>query len=123
MSCIWLHMLRGRIFRNHGFHICAKMELKEIYEHYRPLFEDFILREYNPPEDLEFAESILIQGTLDYGTTVDKKYPEKFSEYCLQFSKIQSSNYPAIIKNRKYILQLISDVHSHYVFPEIYLDF
>jgi len=66
---------------------------------------------------------MLIHGVLDLGTTVDRKFPDDFAKYRKQTSKIKPKRYIAIAENRKYILHLISDVHSHYVFPEIYLDF
>lgn len=105
------------------FRFCAKLGLRATYDRFRPLFDDFVLREFSPPDDVALAESMLIHGVLDLGTTVDNDFPDDFAEYCEQTSRIEAKRYITIAKNRKYILQLISDAHSHYVFPERHLDF
>jgi len=38
------------------FRFCAKLGLQAIYDRFRPLFDDFILREYSPPDDITLAE-------------------------------------------------------------------
>ena len=103
------------------FRFCAKLGSQRIYDHYRVLLNDFSLLEFIPPDDDELAESELIQGILKHGTTIEKKFDEKFKDYCRQVSKIAFKRYSPIKKDRTYVLQMITDIHLHYVFPEIYL--
>jgi hypothetical protein len=105
------------------FRFCCKLGFKDIYDKFMPLFDDFVLREFIPSDDDFVAESMLINGVMNHGTTIDRDYPETFVEFCNQESQFEPKLYSPIRRNRKYILQLISDVHSHYVFPEVYLDF
>lgn len=107
------------------FRFCAKLDAQKIYELYRTLFSDisFRLLEFVPPNDVALAESELIHGSLKHGTTFEKTFPRNFKEYCKQVSQIPLKKYSPIERKRPYILQMITDVHAHYVFPEIYLTF
>jgi hypothetical protein len=105
------------------FTFCAKLGAQKTYNRYRVLFSDFTLLEYIPPDDLALAESELIQGIPEHGTTIEKKFPNNFRDFCQQVSQMPFKKYSPIEKNRPYVLQMMSDVHLHHVFPEIYLNF
>lgn len=103
------------------FRFCAKLGAQKIYDRYRALFNDFRLLEFIPPDGVALAESELIQGILKHGNTIEKRFPRNFKDYCEQVFQTTLKRYSPIEKNRTYILQMITDVHLHYVFPEIYL--
>ena len=105
------------------FRFCAKLGAQKIYDRYSASFDDFRLFEFVPPDEVALAESELAQGILEHGTTIQKRFPPNFKDYCDQVSQITFKRYSPIEKNRPYILQMITDVHLHYVFPEIYLNF
>mgnify|MGYP000654455399 CR=1 FL=1 len=104
------------------FRFCAKLGFRKIYDHYRPLFGDFRLLEYLPPDNIALAESELTHGVLEHGTIVEKDFPSDFEKYRIQVSRILLRDYVPIKKNRPYVLQLITDAYLDYVFPEIYLN-
>lgn len=104
------------------FKFCAKIGLRNIYEHYRVLFNDFRLLEFIPPDDIDLAESEIFQNKISHGATIRKYYPD-FDNYCGEINSIGFKKYSPIDKGRSYVLQLITDVYLHYVFPEIYLTF
>ena len=104
------------------FRFCAKLGSQETYDRYRVLFDDFRLLEFIPPDDDALAESELIQGILRHGTIIEKRFQDSFKDYREQVSKITLKRYSPIEKNRPYVLQMITDIHLHYVFPEIYLN-
>lgn len=105
------------------FRFCAKLGAQKIYNRYRVFFNDFRLLEFVPPDDVALAESELIQGILKHGTTIEKRFPHNFKDYREQVFQINLKRYSPIEKNRPYVLQMITDIHLHYVFPEIYLNF
>jgi len=105
------------------FRFCAKLGAKKIYDRYRVILEDFRFLEFFPPEDIAIAESEFIEGNLEHGTLIERKFPQKFDDYCVKVCNIPLNKFSPIVQNRPYILQMITDVHLHYVFPEIYLDF
>jgi hypothetical protein len=105
------------------FRFLAKIKNAQVYSLYRILFKDFCLLEYLPSENIEIAEAELFSGNLDHGKTIQKVLPSDFEEFCRQTSEIQMKTYSPIENDRSYILQIVSDVHLQYVFPEIYLDF
>jgi len=105
------------------FRFCAKLDYRKCYDHYRPLFGDFRLFEFLPPDDITLAESELTNGVLKHGTTVEKDFPRDFEEYCTQVAKIPLKDYVTVKIMRRYVLQLITDTYLHYDFPEIYLTF
>jgi hypothetical protein len=105
------------------FRFCAKINKKEIYNKYRVVFEEFKLFEYLPPKNTKRAELEFLNGRLVSGSTILKALPSDFSRFSIQTANIKMKKYTPIKNNRPYILQLISDVHGDYVFPEIYLDF
>jgi hypothetical protein len=105
------------------FQFCYKLNLPAVYEKYSKMFYDFRLLEFLPPADAAIAEAELAKGNLINGTEVERKFPRIFKEYCNQVSKLAFKTYSPIAKNRRYVLQMISDIHQQYVFPEIYLDF
>lgn len=105
------------------FRFCAKIRNNQIYDQYRILFKDFCLLEFVPSENIEIAESELFSGNLNHGTTIQKALPSDFEEFYKQTSEIQMKEYSPMKNNRPYVLQLVSDVHLQYVFPEIYLNF
>lgn len=104
------------------FRFCAKLRTQKIYDRYHALFNNFRLLEFVPPDDVTLAESELIQGVLKHGTTIEKMFPHNFKDYCEQVFQITLKRYNPIEKNRPYVLQMITDIHLHYVFPEIYLN-
>lgn len=105
------------------FKFCVKLGARRIYDRYTPLFEDFRLMEFIPAGNTSISESELIQGNLEHGTTIEKRFPRNFADYCRQVLSIRFQTYSPIERNRPQVLHMITDVHSQYVFPEIYLDF
>lgn len=105
------------------FSFCAKLGAQRTYNHYRVLFGDFRMLEFDPPNDVALAEAELISNTLEHGTTIEKSFPLDFQDYRKQVSQFSFRKYRAIEKNRRYVLHLITEAYENYVFPEIYLNF
>ena len=105
------------------FQFCWKLNLSGVYEKYSKVFYDFRLLEFVPPEDTTLAEAELFKGNLAHGTEIERKYPHSFKDYRNQVNKLTFKPYSPLKKNRPCVLQMITDVHQHHVFPEIYLNF